>query len=548
MNRNVEAHFSKLPKVEIQRSVFDRSNKVTTSFNCGKLIPFMVDEYLPGDTFSVDTSVVLRTSTMIRPVMDDLIADIYYFSIPNRLLWEHWKEFMGENTTGPWTQTTEYLIPQVTAPTETGWTEGTIADYMGIPTKVPGLSISDLYFRAYALVWNEYFRDENLMNPTDVPKTDSTIIGVNTGTLETDAVKGGLPLPVCKVHDYFTSCLPEPQKGNDVLLPLGTSAPVKADGPFELYDSYGANLAFQTPATNIGIGQTGSALLKNNNTITATAPNSELTYKTGLVTDLSTATAAKINELREAFAVQRLFEKDARGGTRYTEMIQSHFGVVSPDARLQRPEYLGGKRIPLNIQQVVQTSGTESGTGTQLTPQGNLAGMSQTSDIDSSFTKSFTEHGIILGLICVRHARTYAQGLNKRFSRKRRFDYYFPALANIGEQPVKNKEIYAQGNAKDDETFGYQEAWADYRYRENIVTGQMRPNANGTLKSWHYADDYESLPKLGQTWIQEGLAEVDRTLAVTSAVSDQIIADFYITNKSARPMPMFSIPGLIDHN
>lgn len=548
MNRNTEAHFSKVPHLELKRSLFDRSTELKTSFNVGELIPIYVDETLPGDTFALDTSIVIRTSTMIKPVMDNMFADIYFFSVPNRIVWEHWKEFMGENKTGPWTQTTEYTIPQVTAPSG-GWTEGTIADYMGIPTKVSGISISSLYFRAYALIWNEYFRDQNLQNPTDMVYGDATIAGSNGAVLETDAIKGGKVLPVNKVHDYFTSALPEPQKGPDVLLPLGESAPVFGNGEpikFQVGDSY--PIYVQTNL-NIDPGQNQTAFIVNagNSQITGYSKLGISTIESGndsnIYADLSRATAANINELRQAFATQRLYERDARGGTRYREMIKAHFGVTSPDARMQVPEYLGGKRIPINVSQVVQTSSTDN-----TSPQANVSAYSLTNDMDSSFTKSFTEHGMIIGLICVRTNITYQQGIERIFNRKRRFDYYFPALANIGEQAILNKEIFAQGNEQDEEAFGYQEPWAEYRYKPSKVTGEMRSNATKSLDLYHYADDYASLPTLGQEWIKQTKSNVDRTLAITSEVSNQIIADIYFKVRCARPMPVYSVPGLIDHN
>lgn len=598
MNRNTEAHFSKLPNVKIERSLFDRSTQNKLSFNAGKLIPIFVDEYLPGDTFTLDTSIVLRTSSpFIKPVMDNMYADIYYFSVPNRLVWDHWKEFMGENTSGPWTQQTEYTIPQVKSP-QNGWNVGTIADYFGLPVKTDSLSISALFFRAYCLIWNEYFRDENLMNFTDVPKTDALTIGVNTGTLETDAVKGGLPLPVCKFHDYFTSALPNSQRGDAVTINLSTgTVPVYGDGhglalidkatissPYNQYNLLGqvetwdisTGLVTGNRITGQGIQKTAGQKITatntgNNNMITQEGssyaeqlinypilgvPTKNMlpqqsdgtSYGSGLVADVSSITTTTINNLREAFALQRLLEKDARGGTRYIEMIKAHFNVNSPDARLQRPEYLGGKRIPINISQVVQMSGTESSSGTQETAQANVAAYSLTVDKSSSFTKSFTEHGMIIGLMCVRTEHTYQQGINKMFSRKRRYDFYFPSLAHLGEVPIKNKEIYASSNStQNEQTFGFQEVWAEYRYKPSIVCGEMRSKATNSLDVYHFADNYVTKPILGQSWIQETQTNIDRTLAVPSTTSNQFIADIYFTYRCARPMPAYGIPGFMDH-
>ena len=564
MNRNTELHFSQVPSVKIQRSIFDRSSQHKTSFNAGQLIPIFIDEYLPGDTFTMDTSIVLRVnSAFIKPVMDNMYADIYYFSVPNRLVWDHWQEFMGENKTGPWTQTTEYTIPQITAPTG-GWNIGTIADYMGIVTQVSGITVSAMFFRAYALIWNEYFRDQNLQNPTNVPTTDATTNGVNTGTLETDACLGGLPLPVNKFHDYFTSGLPQPQKGPAVNLPLGGTAPIiTTNNEYYNINNRPENTLrwFIGPINNnpqwtkeirvgLGIHQKVDVITGNTDITDSTETNIDTAETMGyriapsnLYANLAESTSATVNQLRQAFAIQRLYERDARGGTRYIEIIKSHFNVDSPDARLQRPEYLGGKRIPINTTQVVQNSSTDD-----TSAQGNITAYSLTGDKDSSFTKSFTEHGMIIGLICVRTEHTYQQGINRMFSRKRRFDYYWPALANLGEQAILNKEIYAQGNTTDDDGFAYQEAWAEYRYKPSIVTGEMRSSANNSLDVYHFADDYESLPHLGQEWIQETRNNIDRTLAVPSTTSNQFVADIYFKYRCARPMPTYSIPGLLDHN
>ena len=567
MNRNVESHFAMNPtSIDISRSTFDRSHSLKTSFNAGDLIPFYVDEVLPGDTFSVQSSKVIRMPSLVTPIMDNIFLDTYYFFVPNRLVWEHWRQFNGENTQSAWIPTTQYEVPQITSPVDTGWQIGTIADYMGIPTGVPGLSVNALPFRAYSLICNEWFRDENLTDPLVTPIDDSTVAGVNTGNYLTDCAKGGLPFKVAKYHDYFTSCLPSPQKGPDVTIPIvGSGAlPVYSAGkvPDSLFPMSPVGLslvngaAFGTgsiPNNGVFLAATGSSFSpeSDRNTMRSTpAPAENLNNGGPLVfsnlwADASggTVPAATINQLRMAFQIQKMYEKDARGGTRYIEILKAHFGVTSPDARLQRPEYLGGNRIPINVNQIVQQSQT-----TDQSPQGNPVGLSLTSDTHFDFKKSFVEHGFVIGVMCARYDHTYQQGLERFWSRRDRFDYYWPVFANIGEQAVKNKELYAQGTAEDDEVFGYQEAWADYRYKSNRVSGEMRSQSSQSLDVWHLADDYSQLPALSDSWIREDPANIDRVIAVTSAITHQFFADIYISNRSTRPMPMYSIPGLIDHH
>ena len=554
MNRNTQSHFSQVPRADIARSRFDRSSSIKTSFNVGELVPFYVDEVLPGDTFSVDTSKVVRMQTMITPIMDNVYLDTYWFYVPSRILWDHWRELMGENRESAWIPKTEYSVPQVVSPNG-GWEIGTIADYMGIPTGISGLSVNALPFRAYAEIVNEWFRDQNLQDPVNIPYGDATIPGSNGEDYLVDLVKGGKPFIAAKYHDYFTSCLPGPQKGPDVELPLGAlpdlpvvtgdahftnpqdhpSLSFAADSDYKggahaLYSyQYGSNPVELWAGTK-AVNESYMGLIRPNNL-----------WAIGSDQSLNSAT---VNQLRLAFAIQKFYERDARSGTRYVEILKAHFGVTAPDARLQRPEYLGGNRVPININQVVQQSATVSGG----TPQGTPVGLPQTADSNSDFTKSFVEHGFIIGLMVARYDHTYQQGLDRMWSRKTRFDYYFPVFANIGEQPVLNKEIYAQGNAQDDEVFGYQEAWADYRYRPSRVTGQMRSQYDQSLDIWHLADDYSTLPSLSPTWVQEDYHTVDRVLAVSSSLANQLFADVYIKLNCVRPMPVFSVPGLIDHH
>lgn len=580
MNRNAESRFSHLPGVDIERSKFHRPFQHKTTFNAGELIPIFCDEVLPGDTFSMDMSSLVRMTTPIFPTMDNAYLDTYFFYVPTRLLWEHWKEFNGENSSGYWTQKVDYQIPQLLAPNSDsvlyigrGWQCGDIADYFGIPTQTGNISVNALPFRAYVLIWNEWFRDQNSMAPAYFTKDDGNLYGVTTNDLEKDrygvptfdsvlvnAIYGAKPLPVSKYHDYFTSCLPEPQKGPAVDLPLyQDNIPVFADNKthgFSSSDGYAYPMHFGS-----SIAPPNSILMTNNNNlIGAQFEDSNLSFAEGfdygnlspdnLYADVRNVAVATISQLRQAFQLQRLYEKDARGGTRYREILKVHFGVDSPDSRQQVPEYLGGKRIPINIDQVLQTSSTDN-----VSPQGNTAGYSMTCDIDSSFTKSFTEHGYIIGVCCVRTEHTYQQGIERMWSRKNRFDFYWPSLAHISEQAVLVKEIFATGSENDDDAFGYQEAWADYRYKPSRVSGKFRSNAVGTLDSWHYADYYfgdgdepdNSNFVLNADWLAETKVNIDRTLAVSSRLEPQFIADFYFKLDCVRPMPLYSVPGLIDH-
>lgn len=577
LQRNQNSHFSKNPTAEISRSRFRRPQSIKFTANAGQLIPFYIDEVLPGDTMQVTTSKLIRMQTPATPFMDNVYADVYYFFVPNRLVWQHWKEFMGENTQSPWISNVEYSVPQILCPAVSsnvspddsgndwyGWEPGTIADYLGIPGRyAPSFqqyTVSALPFRAYTLIWNEWFRDQNTQYPQNVPTGDAQITGTGDSTGLNQGVTGGYPLPVGKFRDYFTSCLPAPQKGPDVLLPLGEKAPVYAfedqinhelmpklsSGNFVpthwIGSEGGTFVNDQAYITNFFGEDDGGATIRTGGTTTLSGEHESI-VPDNLWTDLSVATASTVNQLRLAFQMQKIYEKMARGGSRYIEILYSFFGVTSPDSRLQRPEYLGGNRMLVNVNQVVQNS--ESAT----TPQGTTTAYSLTVDTHEDFTHSFVEHGFLIGLICFRYDHTYQQGIERFWTRKGMFDFYWPTLANIGEQPVYNREIFVQGNSTvDDEVFGYQEAWADYRYKPNRVAGEMRSGVPNSLDVWHLADYYTELPTLSDGWIREDKTNVDRVLAVTSQVSHQFFGDIYVENISTRAMPLFSIPGLIDHH
>ena len=545
-NRNAVSRFAQVPRAEIRRARFKRDFANITTMNEGDLVPLYVDEVLPGDTISCKLNGLIRMATPLYPVMDNCYLDTYAFFVPCRLLWEHWENLMGQNDSSFWAETTEYSVPQTTAP-GTGWQVGTIADYMGVPTGVHNISVNSMPFRAYVRIWNEWFRDENLQQPVVQYTDDRETTGSNSYGSLYDAQAGGLPLKVAKYHDYFTSCLPEPQKGEAASIPVATGAlPVYwADQNQNFITKYNAPgfVPRMTDDTTLGSNYAsgdwnGTSSGNVNRPVNATneiTPNQQ----GFLAADASQLTAISINELRQAIAIQHILEADARGGTRYTEILAHEFGVTSPDSRLQRSEYLGGTRVPININQVIQQSGT-----TETSPQGNTAAYSMTTLRNKMCSYSAVEHGYLLILGCIRVNHSYQQGLSRMWTRKGRFDFYHPMLANLGEMAVLNKEIYCQGNAQDDEVFGYQEAWADYRYHPNIVTGEMRSTYAQTLDAWHYGDHYEELPKLSSSWIQEGTENIDRTLAVQSENSHQFIADFYFDQTWTRPMPIYSVPGL----
>lgn len=556
-----EQHFARAPiDLEMSRSRMRRASEHKTSFNVGDLVPIYVDEVLPGDTIKMDTSFVARLSTLITPVMDNLYMDMYWFFVPSRILWEHFVNFMGQSDQA-WTPSVEYTVPQLSAPSG-GWTTGTIADYMGIPIGVSGFTVNALPFRAYAKVVDDWFRDQNLQDPILFSMGDATVAGTNgTGIPTADIAKGGPCWIAAKYHDVFTSALPAPQKGPDVQVPLGSFAPVISRDlatPWAISPnpSNKPGLRFVMPSgANYGTkmdawfdgpvsGQAGNTLIGYNNT--APSGTAYAQVPANLWADLSEATAASINQLRLAFQIQKYYERLARGGSRYTEILKSMFGVTSPDASLQRSQYLGSRHVPIRISQVVQQSATDNYAGT--TPQGNVSGMSHTVDVDHDFTQSFTEHGYLLGLAVVRYPHTYQQGLDRMWSRQTKFDFYLPVLANIGEQGIRNSEIMLTGTNRDNQIFGYQEAWYDYRYKASRISGEMRSSYALPLDSWHFGDYYYSVPVLSDLWIREDKSNVDRTLAVQSVTNNQLIADFHFSGEYTRIMPMYSIPGLIDHH
>lgn len=518
--------FSQVPAAEIPRSQFDRSHGLKTTFDAGELIPIFVDEALPGDGFNLKMTAFGRLATPLFPFMDNAFMETFFFAVPNRLLWDNWEKFNGAQANPA--DSTDFVIP--TTSSGAGYTSSSIFDYMGLPTLIAGITNSVLPLRAYNLIYNEWFRDENLQNSVTVNLDDGP-----------DAVGDYTILKRGKRHDYFTSALPWPQKGPAVPLPLTGDAPVKGIA------FHGASLSYTAAATGFtdALGNTPP----DADTDWATSSGGftaikgvEATSVPLISADLSAVTAATINELRQSFQIQKLYERDARGGTRYIEIIQSHFGVTSPDARLQRPEYLGGGSSPFNVNPIAQTSSTDV-----TSPQGNLAAMGTIQLSNHGFNKSFTEHCVLIGLVNIRADLSYQQGLNKMWSRSTRWDFYWPALSHIGEQAILNQEIFAQGSgdpAADIAVFGYQERFAEYRYKPSMITGVFRSNHPQTLDAWHLAQDFGALPTLSSTFIVDE-PPIDRVIAVPS--EPHVLLDCYFDLKCARPMPVYSVPGLMDH-
>lgn len=548
-NKSVNTHqFAMVPRPDVPRSKFKIQTTHKTAFDAGYLVPIYVDEVLPGDTFSLKMTTFCRLATPIAPFLDNVYLDSFFFFVPNRLVWRNWVKFMGQQDNPG--DSISYTIPTSTSPVN-GYAVSSLQDYFGLPTagqltSTKTFTHSSLPLRAYNLIYNEWFRDENM---------------ISSVTLSTGDGPDGWPsfslLRRGKRHDYFTSALPWTQKGTAVTLPLGSSAPVIFPSGSTAVSGFGAAYTVENAAGTVGYGNIrsitgiGAPLAATTPPVTATDVRlpvnfaGNLSATTGIYADLSSATAATVNQLRQSFQIQKLLERDARGGTRYTELVRAHFGVISPDARLQRPEYLGGGSTHVSVNPIAQTSGT--GADGQSTPLGNLSAMATALATNNGFTQSFTEHGIIIGLVSARADLTYQQGVRKFWNRSTRYDFYFPAFAMLGEQAILNREIYATGDTSDTQVFGYQERWAEYRYFPSMITGLMKSTAAGTIDYWHLAQRFTSIPTLNSTFIND-TPPMDRVLAVgASANGKQFLFDSFFDVTAVRPLPMYSVPGLIDH-
>lgn len=541
-------NFSENEVLKTVRTKWRQPHTVKTTGNTGDLMPIYAKEILPNDFIEMDLNSLIKMTTPNFQTMDVAFLDVHAYFVPRRLLWKHWKNFLGEKSVGPHEVEPTYKIPQTTAPSG-GWTENTIADYLGIPTKVANLKVDSAYFRAYCMIWNEWYRDQNRQDFSDFSDGDENTYGSNGSNYITDAIKGGKCLKAAKIHDYFTSTLLEPQAGDPVTLPLGSTAPVVTSETRHMLSKqslsgdnfYPTGLAplYLTGSTT-GVNQ---VVFNGNDATSGSSVGTNMFRPQNLYADLSDAIAPTVNELRRAFQLQKVLEANNRSGSRYVEQLRNRWDVIPSDATLQRPEFLGGRRIPINVEMVVQTSSTDT-----ESPLGQISGFSNTLDRSSIFSKGFEEHGILMFVAVVRHNRTYQQGLHKKFTRENMEDFYMPEFQNIGEVPVYNYEIFAKGNDTDKEVFGYQEYASEYRYEPNIVTGQFRSNATNSFDNWHYADDYSDTPVNGAEWIVETPDSVDRTLTVTSETSNQFYFEFEFDETIVRSMPPHSIPGFIDHH
>ncbi len=575
MSRNAESRFALAPSVSHPRSTFDRNQKIVTSGQVGKLIPFFIDEVLPGDTFQVDTHAVLRFTPMVSCPLDDIVFDTYYFYVPNRIVYDDWIRFMGESDTSAWTTPPTYKVPKITAP-EGGWDNGTIADYLGVPTKVPNISVNALPFRAFAKIYDFFFRDENLQDHVNCPTDGVNRTGVNTGNYVTDMHLGGAVPYANKLHDAFTSCLPNTQKAGEPAsitftgyipvhtrsstfnLPPGIPDPVY----FDIYNNGSSDVigtgnyvpaSYHSGNQNIPSGGRVSTAIFGDNwrpsSVNLNGTESDLVFSpNNLYADMNMSEFnLNVPQIRTAFQVQRFLELLARTGTRYNEAIKAIYDVTVPDYRAMQPEYLGGSRIDINIQQVVNMTAPSAQNDD---PLGTIGAYSLTNSSGASWTKSFVEAGFVIGCFVARYRHSYQQSLARMWTRgEDRTDYFMPVFSNISEQPVYKREICCTGTETDDDVFGYQEPWFDYRYLPDRISGLCRTNSNSGLDIWHFADYYQTVPTLSDEWIHEDSSNVDRCLAVKQATAGfQFYCDILVNNRATRLLPLYSVPGLIDHN